>query len=151
MINHIVVMRSAREKFMELDVDHSGYIEGYEIDLLLNWMLSSFCPYGEPLPFEEKQLIKDEMMRKTDENAGMFSLAIVYIFLACSYSLDGRISIEEFSVLFEEMTLMLTLPEDSSATFGDGSSIALDSSLEGSLGDMHASSVSLMDSPIGHA
>ena len=92
-INHVVVMRAAREKFNELDVDKSGYLEGMELDLLLNWMLASFCPNGQPLPLEEKVLLKEEMMRQTDENK------------------DGKISISEFSIMFEEMTLMLTLPE----------------------------------------
>jgi hypothetical protein len=65
-----------------------------ELDLLLNWMLSSFCPNGEPLPLEEKVLLKEEMIRQTDDNR------------------DGRISIAEFSVTFEEMTMMLTLPSN---------------------------------------
>ena len=93
-MNHIVVMRSGRLKFQELDIDGNGFLEGYELDLLFNWMLTSFCPNGLPLPLAEKELAKEEMMRQMDSNQ------------------DGRISIEEFFVMFEEMALMLTLPVD---------------------------------------
>lgn len=134
-VNHIVVMRSAREKFQELDVDRNGYLEGFELDLLVNWMLASFCPNGEPLPLEEKELIKEEMMRKTDENG------------------DGRINMTEFSVLFEEMTMMLTLPlEDAQGGDADSGVMYLmdDSSVDMNKSvDLSNSSFSLdMSSPV---
>ena len=135
-INHVVVMRAAREKFNELDVDKSGYLEGMELDLLLNWMLASFCPNGQPLPLEEKVLIKEEMMRQTDENK------------------DGKISISEFSVMFEEMTLMLTLPEPDDESMMNNVSTNASYSFDSSEMNLHSfdhlemSSVSSPNSPM---
>ena len=135
-INHVVVMRSAREKFNELDVDKSGFLEGMELDLLLNWMLTSFCPNGQPLPLEEKILIKEEMMRQTDQNK------------------DGKISISEFSVMFEEMTLMLTLPETDDESmmnnFSTNASYSLDSSdfNPNSFDNLEMQSISGPNSPV---
>eukprot|EP00658_Telonema_sp_P-2_P067459 TRINITY_DN5637_c0_g1_i5.p1 TRINITY_DN5637_c0_g1~~TRINITY_DN5637_c0_g1_i5.p1 ORF type:complete len:614 (-),score=155.45 TRINITY_DN5637_c0_g1_i5:62-1903(-) len=62
----------AQKKFLQLDVDGSGVLEGAELEALGEWVWSSFHPGGEALSEEEKNEQAAKLMRRLDANEDGF-------------------------------------------------------------------------------
>lgn len=85
------LMRNARAKFTELDTDNSNSLEGPELAILCEWVVHIYYPRGVPVTDYEKEVIKSKIMKNIDTNG------------------DGCLDIQEFSSLFEEITLRIEL------------------------------------------
>lgn len=86
------LMDRARAKFIELDTDKSNFLEAGEIDKVVAWALEAYSG-SDPAAY------KASMMAKIDSN------------------LDGKIDIEEFMVLFEDMLVRLSLLQSARGKF----------------------------------
>ena len=78
-------MKKGKAKFDELDVDKSGYLEASEIQVTMDWMMIFYSGSEEPLPAEELEVMKRDMMGLVDVDN------------------DGRISLAEFVVVFNQV------------------------------------------------
>jgi len=85
-------MDRARAKFVELDTDNSNFLEAGEIDKVVAWALEAYSG-SDPAAY------KASMMAKIDSN------------------LDGKIDIEEFMTLFEDMLVRLSLLQSARGKF----------------------------------
>lgn len=83
------------EKFNELDVDKTNYLENAEISAVVDWTIEYF---GERLG-NNKDDIKTNLMKRIDSNA------------------DGKLDIDEFRVLFKEILNRQALIEKAKVKF----------------------------------
>ena len=75
----------AANKFNELDVDGNGYLENDELMTVVDWMVAMEPDKGDVNDEEQQSQLKSAMMKRIDENQ------------------DGRLSLREFTVLFEDV------------------------------------------------
>lgn len=85
------LMRNARAKFTELDKDGSNALEGAELEVLCEWVTHVYYPRGVTVTEYEKEIVRSKIMQNIDSNG------------------DGSLDIQEFSALFEEITLRIEL------------------------------------------
>ena len=89
------LVRRAKIKFTELDVDKSGSLEGPELDAVVMWTLQAFPNDADV------EIYKKHLLSHVDANA------------------DGRVDIDEFVVLFEDLLVRLELIERARAKFDE--------------------------------
>jgi len=84
MTARFALIERAKGKFIELDADSSGFLEGPEIDKCVSWALEAYQG-------EDPATYKTALMNKVDANK------------------DGKIDLMEFTMLFEDMLARLEL------------------------------------------
>lgn len=90
------LVERARSKFQELDNDNSGMLEKAELDKVAEWVLAA---YGER-PEAEIAGFKATLMKRIDANN------------------DGKLSLQEFAVLFDEICARMDLISQAKKAFG---------------------------------
>jgi len=90
------LIERARGKFDELDTDKSGQLEKAELDKVADWVLAA---YGER-PEVEIAGFKATLMKRMDVNQ------------------DGKLSLQEFAVLFDEICARMDLITQAKKAFG---------------------------------
>jgi Ca2+-binding EF-hand superfamily protein len=90
------LIERARGKFNELDTDKSGMLEKAELDKVADWVLAA---YGER-PEAEIAGFKATLMNRIDVNH------------------DGKLSLQEFAVLFDEICARMDLIAQAKKAFG---------------------------------
>lgn len=97
-VEKMEIYRKARAKFDELDVDHSGELDGKEITKLAKWILES-----EKFLAEEKDsaAVKAKVLARIDDNR------------------DGKMGFKEFSILYEEVYRRIVCIEFAAAKFAE--------------------------------
>ena len=84
-LERMAMKERAREKFVEFDVDKSGFLEAKEIDQVITWTLQAF-PADDNIDVYRERLVK-----QIDGNG------------------DGKLDLNEFLVLFEDMLVRTEL------------------------------------------
>ena len=84
---HLELIDSAKKKFDELDIDHSGHLEVAEIDLLLESVSMNF----RSKDLKQKKRFRESFMRNVDENH------------------DGKLTLMEFIYLWDNVCSRLDL------------------------------------------
>lgn len=95
MLVRLEMTERAKKKFQALDEDNSGFLDGKEINALVEWALTYYVDKTES---QRKKYAKD-LMEKIDYNA------------------DGKISLAEFTDIFAEMLERAQLYEEARAKF----------------------------------
>ena len=85
----------AAARFRELDKDNSGMLENAELHEVVDWVMQAF---GSKLG-SNKEEVKTKLMERIDANK------------------DGKLDLEEFLVLFNEMLIRYSLMERAKAKF----------------------------------
>jgi calmodulin len=81
------LMGRARTKFEELDADKSGMLEKAELDKVADWVLEAYTEKS----IEERSSFKATLLKRIDVNG------------------DGKLSLQEFSVCFDEILQRMDL------------------------------------------
>lgn len=81
------LMGRARSKFEELDADKSGMLEKAELDKVADWVLEAYTEKS----IEERASFKATLLKRIDVNG------------------DGKLSLQEFSVCFDEILQRMDL------------------------------------------
>jgi len=81
------LMGRARTKFEELDADKSGMLEKTELDKVADWVLEAYTEKS----IEERSSFKATLLKRIDVNG------------------DGKLSLQEFSVCFDEILQRMDL------------------------------------------
>ena len=81
------LMTRARSKFEELDADKSGMLEKAELDKVADWVLEAYTEKS----IEERSSFKATLLKRIDVNG------------------DGKLSLQEFSVCFDEILQRMDL------------------------------------------
>lgn len=87
MLVRVELIERARAKFDELDTDKSGLLETAELDKVVAWVLAAYGDRSE----SELAGFKATLMKRIDANQ------------------DGKLSIQEFAVLFDEICVKMDL------------------------------------------
>lgn len=87
MLIRIDLMNRARAKFEELDTDKSGLLETAELDNVAEWILHAYTERAAG----DRATLKDTLIRRIDVNQ------------------DGKLSLQEFATLFDEILLRMDL------------------------------------------
>lgn len=87
MLARLELVRRAKTKFDELDADKSGMLELTEIDAVAEWVLFAYVEKSN----EDRSAFKATLMRRIDVNQ------------------DGKLSLQEFAVVFDEILLRMDL------------------------------------------
>lgn len=95
MLVRVGLVEKAREKFKELDKDHSGLIERHEIDGVVDWVLESHVEKSA----EQKAAFRSQLLARIDANQ------------------DGNLDLQEFTDLFGEMLDRYDMIEQAKAKF----------------------------------
>lgn len=95
MMARIELVKRSKEKFVELDKDKSGFLDGSEIDALVTWALTYYVEKTE----SQRVRYRDVLLKKID------------------YNDDGKISLVEFTDIFTEMLERASLLEDARQKF----------------------------------
>lgn len=95
MLARIELVKRAKVKFDELDTDRSGMLESAELDKVCDWVLTAYVEKSEA----ERAEFKVTLMKKIDANG------------------DGKLSLPEFAVLWDEMLLRMDLIKRASIAF----------------------------------
>jgi Ca2+-binding EF-hand superfamily protein len=83
--NHVAnILKSARKKFRSFDRDGDDYIDGSELVQVVQWLWRVFHVKGEKLPMALQARMVDKILNAIDHDH------------------DGRITIQEFELLFME-------------------------------------------------
>lgn len=77
-------LERARKKFIQMDEDGNGVLNGTELDKLAKWVFDSFHPGGEPLDEATKKEQASSLLKALDKNN------------------DGVLEFEEFAAWFKE-------------------------------------------------
>jgi len=96
LVVRLELVERARAKFQELDNDNSGMLEKAELDKVAEWVLAA---YGER-PESEIAGFKATLMKRIDANN------------------DGKLSLQEFAVLFDEICARMDLISQAKKAFG---------------------------------
>ena len=89
------LINRARVKFNELDVDKSGMLEMEELDKVTDWVLQA---YAEKSPAERSDF-KANLVKRMDVNG------------------DGKLSLQEFAVIFDEIITRMELTDKAKSEF----------------------------------
>lgn len=94
--NYINLLTLARRKFHTFDKDNNGKIDGIELELLTAWVLESYHPdtyvSADYMTSPEVRVkMKEQILKRVDLNN------------------DGALDIDEFSLLFEEVTFKIDI------------------------------------------
>jgi calmodulin len=95
MLARIELVKRAKVKFDELDTDKSGMLEAAELDIVCDWVLTAYVEKSEA----ERAEFKTTLMKKIDANG------------------DGKLSLPEFAVLWDEMLVRMDLIKRASVAF----------------------------------
>jgi len=94
-LSRMDAINRATYKFKELDTDNSGFLERKEIDEMIRQILLAFSEKTD----KEREEFRNTLIRRVDVNS------------------DEKISLQEFTTLFDEMVDRLDLIEQARATF----------------------------------
>lgn len=81
MLARLEMKRLVEQKFVQLDKDSTGFLEGKEIDLLVDWVLLAYVEKSSA----DRAKFKQSVLAKFDLNK------------------DGKIDLPEFTVLWESV------------------------------------------------
>jgi len=95
MLARIELVKRAKVKFDELDTDKSGMLEAAELNQVCDWVLTAYVEKSEA----ERAEFKTTLMKKIDANG------------------DGKLSLPEFAVLWDEMLVRMDLIKRASVAF----------------------------------
>jgi Ca2+-binding EF-hand superfamily protein len=95
MLVRMDLIHRARAKFEALDTDKSGMLEVAELDAVAEWVLQGYSDK----PAEEREHFKATLMKRIDVNA------------------DGKLSMQEFAVVFDEILVRMDLHERAKKQF----------------------------------
>jgi Ca2+-binding EF-hand superfamily protein len=95
MLVRLEMTERAKKKFKELDADQSGFLDGNEINALVEWALTYYVEKSE----QQRKKYAKALMEKIDYNA------------------DGKISLTEFTDIFAEMLERAQLYEEARQKF----------------------------------
>lgn len=115
MLVRMDLIHRARAKFVELDTDKSGMLETQELDKVAEWVLQAYSDKS----VGDRAAFKETLMKRIDVNQ------------------DGKLSMQEFAVVFDEILLRMDLHERAKKQFqvldADGSGFLEKSELGGVL------------------
>ena len=94
-VQRMGLLQRAEAKFKEFDSDNSGFLENKEIDAVIEWTLHAF-PEGE-----DYSSYKNKLMKEIDANG------------------DGKLDLDEFKVLFEDMLARIELVKRAKIKFDE--------------------------------
>ena len=95
MLVRIDLIARARAKFDELDADKSGMLEKAELDKVAEWVLQAYSDKST----EDRAAFKETLLKRIDVNQ------------------DGKLSMQEFAVVFDEILLRMDLHERAKVQF----------------------------------
>ena len=100
------VVKAAYAKFVELDEDASGFLDGSELEILAEWVWSSFHPGGKPVPVHKREdLVKKLTQRVADAPNGQISFdAFEQWFRAIKVAMKKFAASQQKSLMLKEMT-----------------------------------------------
>jgi len=61
-------LERAKKKFLQMDEDGNGVLNGDELTKLALWVFDSFHPDGEPLSEEQRKKEADKLLNRIDKN-----------------------------------------------------------------------------------
>jgi len=89
------LINRARSKFGELDADKSGMLEMDELDKVTDWVLQAYAEKSQ----QERSDFKANLIKRMDVNG------------------DGKLSLQEFAVIFDEIVTRMELTEKAKVEF----------------------------------
>jgi len=95
MLVRMDLIHRARAKFEELDTDKSGMLEKDELDKVAEWVLQAYSDKS----VEDRAAFKQSLLKRIDVNQ------------------DGKLSMQEFAIVFDEILLRMELHERAKKQF----------------------------------
>ena len=66
-------IKAAYNRFVELDADSSGFLDSDELQILAEWVWSSFHPGGKPVPVNKRNEMVNKLTKRVADANGLIS------------------------------------------------------------------------------